>query len=88
MWRAGEVDLVDISDIFYFFPLGEGEGGVRGVRRGKGDWFFIENPRRGGGGSRIGPGGCLRRIGEFLCGGGQIFFFFRGRNVHQVEVEA
>ena len=25
--------LVDVSDIFYFFLLGEGEGGVRGAGR-------------------------------------------------------
>ena len=36
---------------------------------------FIENPRKGGGGSpggggAEGPGGCLRRIGEFGGGGG------------------
>ena len=39
--------LVDVSDIFYFFVVGEGEGGVRGARRGGGR-FYIENPRRGG----------------------------------------
>ena len=53
---------------------------------GRGDWSFIENPRRGGGGrpgGAEGLGGCLRRIGEFFGGGGLIFFF-RGRNVLQV----
>ena len=40
--------LADVSDIFNFFRLGEGEGGVRGRREGGGQ-FFIENPRRGGG---------------------------------------
>ena len=35
--------------------------------------------RRGG----EGPGGCLRRTGEFWGGGG-LNIFFRGRNVHQV----
>ena len=39
--------LVDVSDIFYFFLLGGGEGGVRGARR-RGGSVFIENPRRGG----------------------------------------
>ena len=49
-------------------------------RPGKGaSVFFIENSRGGGGGSARGrgpegPGGCLRRIGEFGGGGGQIFF--------------
>ena len=27
-------NLVDVSDIFYFFLLGEGEGGVQGAGRG------------------------------------------------------
>ena len=57
---------------FYFFLLGEGEGGIRGIGEGGGS-IFIENPRRGegvssGGEGAEGPGGCLRRIGEF--GGG------------------
>ena len=53
--------LVDISDIFYFFRLGGGEGGVRGDRGG--GQFFIEIP----------PGvgvSELRGIGE-----GNFFFF-------------
>ena len=33
-------------------------------------------------GGAEGPGGCLRRIGEFLRGGGAKSFF-RGRNVHR-----
>ena len=71
--------LVDVSDIFYFFLLGEGEGRVRGAR-GRGESVIIENPRRGGGGfpgwgGAEGPGGCLRRIREFLGGGGLIFIF-------------
>ena len=68
--------LVDVSDIFCFSLLGEGEGGVRGASRG-GEPFFIENPRRGGGfpGGAEGPGGCLWRIGEFGGGGAKFFFF-------------
>ena len=67
--------LVDVPDIFYFFLLGEGEGGVRGARKGGGDPFFIEHPRRGGvPAGAEGPGGCLRRIGEFGGGGLNIFF--------------
>ena len=72
---------MDVSDIFYFFLLGGGEGGVRGAGRGRGT-IFIENPRRGGGfpggwgprgeGPRgEGPGGCLWGIG----GGGAKYFF-------------
>ena len=32
--------LVDVSDIFYFSLLGEGEGGVRGARRKGGSIFY------------------------------------------------
>ena len=40
--------------------------------------------RRGGGVQEgEGPGGCLRRIGEFLGVGGALNFFLRARNVHQ-----
>ena len=82
---------MDVSDIFNFFLLGEGEGGVRGAGEGGGDRNFIQNPTTGGGGgSRTGgaegPGGCLRRIGDFFLGGGGAgakHFFFRGRNVHR-----
>ena len=34
-----KLHLVDVSDIFYFFLLGEGEGGVRGAGRGGGVGF-------------------------------------------------
>ena len=51
---------------------------------------MIENPRRGGvllggGGVAEGPGGSLRRIGEFGGGGGGggLNIFFRGRNVRE-----
>ena len=68
-----KLNLVDVSDIFYYFLLGEGQGGVRGAGRGGGA-VFIENPTREGGFSRTGgaegPGGCLRRIGFFVWGGG------------------
>ena len=50
------LNLVDVSDIFYFFLLGDGEGGVRGVRRG-------------GVSGRERQGGCLRRIGDSGAGG-------------------
>ena len=46
--------------------LREGEGGVRGDRRGGGR-FYIENPVPGGGGSF--QEGCLERIGKFWGGG-------------------
>ena len=48
------------------------------------DWFFIENPRRGGGvaRSRRGREGVCGELG-ILGGGGAKYFSFRGRNVHQ-----
>ena len=76
---------------YFLFLLGEGEGGVRGAGRGAdGDHrFLIENPRRGGSPAQEGaegPGGCLRRIGELGWGGAK-YFFFRGRNVHQIALK-
>ena len=41
---ARMVHLVDVSDIFYFFLVGEGEGGVRGARKGGGLFFLLEFP--------------------------------------------
>ena len=63
-------NLVDVSDIFIFFLLGEGEGGVRGARRRR-DWFLMENPRRGGG-SRRGRGRGAGRMSaaNWRLGGG------------------
>ena len=80
---------MDVSDIFYFFLLGEGEGGVRGGGEGGDFRFLLKIP---GGGS---PGGGLqegegKRGREGVCGesgnlrrGGGLNIFFRGRNVHQ-----
>ena len=48
--------VTKVSDIFYFFLLEGGEGGVRGARTGAGV-VFIENARGGGGGSQEGEGG-------------------------------
>ena len=66
-----EFTLVDVSDIFYFFLLGGGEGGVRGAGEVGGSFFFFfcENPGRGGAG-RQGAGRVCGRIGEFSFGGG------------------
>ena len=74
--------LVDVSDFFFFFPLGDGEGGVRGERRGGGLVFYWKSQEGGGFQEGEGPRGCLRRIGEFLGGGG-LNIFFRGQKVHQ-----
>ena len=80
--KSFEHILVDVSDIFYFFLLGGGEGGVRGEREGGGR-FFIENPggvsQEGGRGGGA-PGGCLP-AGNLRGGGLNIFF--RGRNSRQ-----
>ena len=81
--------LVDVSDTYFFSARGGGRGSPR--RQEVGGSIFIENPRRGGGVLQEGEGprgqegvcGKLRNWG----GGGPgclIFFFFRGRNVHQV----
>ena len=69
---------MDVSDIFYFLLLGEGEGGVRDAGRG-GGLVFIENARNGEGGfSRRGRGreGVCGELGNFSGGGGAKTFFF------------
>ena len=79
---------MDVSDLFFIFPLGGGgKRGFRGARRGGGGPFFIENPRRGGcfpGGAKW-PGLCLRRIGEF--GGGAKYFFFGAETSTKIGIE-
>ena len=68
---------------FLFFLLGEGKGESR-CRGWVGLFFLLKIPGGGEGFRRgEGPGGCLQRIGEFVFGGGDLNFFFRGRNVHQ-----
>ena len=80
------LNLADVSDIFYFFSA---RGGGRGSPRppgGGGVDFLLKIPEGGGspgGEGAEGPGGCLRRIGDF--GGGGAKYFFRGRNVHYVN---
>ena len=69
--------MVDVSDIFYFFLLWEGEGGVRGARSAGGVRCFSENPRRGGVFQRgRGRGAGRVELGNFLGGGGGLIFFF------------
>ena len=51
------LSLVDVSDNFYFFLLGGGEGGVRGAGRVGGGAIFDGKSKEGGGGSRVGGGG-------------------------------
>ena len=55
--------LVDVSDIFYFFPAWGGEGGVQGAGGVRVGFFFLKIPGGGkgfpGGGAAEGPGGCL-----------------------------
>ena len=84
----GDICSVGVSGYFLFFfcsGRGKGESEVQGGRGGV--QFFIENPRRGGGGSpgREGPRGregVCGKLGNFW--GGAKYFFFQGRNVHQV----
>ena len=62
-----------------FFLLREGEGGVRGARRG-GRGHFLLKILPGGGGFQEGEGPrgrgeCLQRIGKCWGGGLHIFFF-------------
>ena len=70
--------LVAVSDIFVFFCSGSGKGESEAPGRGGGRFFFffIENPRRTVGAE--GPGGCLRRIGEFGGGGAKYLNIFLG----------
>ena len=60
-----------------FSLLGEGKGGSPRRQGGGGLVFKLKIAGKGGGEfSRMGPGGCLRRTGEFLGGGGVNLFFF------------
>ena len=69
---------------FYFFRLGEAEGGARGAGKGWGGVrFFIENPTGGGPPGWEGPRGWEGVSSEFGIWGGGLNIFFRGRNVHQ-----
>ena len=63
---------MDVSDIFYFFCSGRGNGSPR--RQEGGGWigFLLKIWGGGvpGGGGAEGPGGCLQRNGDFGGGGG------------------
>ena len=62
-------------DIFYFFSARGGGGGSPRRQEGGGVHFLLKMPGGGGfPGGAEGPGGCLRRIGEFGRGGQNIFF--------------
>ena len=66
---------MDVSDIFYFFLLGEGKGGSEAPGGGGGDGTSLKIP--GGGGVREGAGG--RQAWEGVCGelgGGGLDIFF------------
>ena len=73
-----------------FFIFFSRRGRVKGESEAPGGgrvrfFLFFENPRRGGvpgGGGAKGPGGCLRRIGEF---GGKIFFWGPKRPPRQIS---
>ena len=76
-------NLVDVSDIFYFFCSGRGKGESEAPGGGGGIGFLLKIPR-GGGISRRGRGreGVCGELGYF-GGGGGLNIFFRARNVHQ-----
>ena len=63
---------MDVSDIFYFFLLGEGKGEFEAPGGGGAFHFSLKIPGAGSPGRRgdEGPGGRLRRIGELGGGGG------------------
>ena len=68
--RSALLHLVDVSDILYFFLLGEGEGGVRGARGG-GSGFSLKFQEGGFPGEEGGlPRGREGVRGEFGGGGG------------------
>ena len=82
---SDDLDLVDVSDIFYFF-FGRGRGMGESKAPGEGVPFFLLKipggvgvPRRREGEGEC-PGGCLR-----VNLGGGAKYFFRGRNSHQVD---
>ena len=60
---------MNISDLFYCFLLGGGQGEIRGARKGGIGFFFIENARRRV--SHHSGAGCLQGGG----GWGTVFFF-------------
>ena len=67
--------LVDVSDIFNFFCSGRGIGSYWKSQEREG-FQEGEGPR--------GREGVCGELGNFWGGAGGLFFFFRGRNVHQV----
>ena len=79
--------LVDVSDIFYFSLLGEGEGGVRGAREGGGN-FLLKMPG-GGSGFQEGPRGRQGACSESgnLGGGGLNIFFGAETSTKFIDME-
>ena len=68
---------MDVSDIFYFFRLGEGKGESEAPGWGRGSVFFIENPRRGvlpGKGGGRGEAAGRVSVGNWVVGGAKYFF--------------
>ena len=69
------INLVDVSDILYFFLAGEGEGGVRGAGRG-GVIGSIFNLRSQKGGRGRGAGRVSAANSGMGGGGGGLNIFF------------
>ena len=88
------LNLVDVSDIFYFFCSGKGESEAPG--RGRGSVFLLKIPgERGGGPPRRGGGGLPGEGGgprglEGVCtefgGGGARYFFSAPKKKNQVKI--
>ena len=87
-------NLVDVSDIFYFFFIFSAPGRqrkVRGDREGGGSVFLLKIPGGGVSHERVGGGEGATRVsagnlGEL--GEGGVNIFFRGRNARQDKASA
>ena len=68
---------MDVSNIFYFFLLEGGEGGVRGAGRGGKFGFLLKSQERGGGlqEGRGGRGAGRVSAANWGWGGGAKYFF-------------
>ena len=70
---------MDVSDIFKFFLLGDGEGPLESeAPRGGGASIFIENPRRGVSGRERGRGAGRVSAANWGIGGRGAKYFFSG----------
>ena len=73
------LDLLDVSDIYNFFPLGGGKGSPR-RQDGGGLAFSLKIPRGGVSQEREGVDRGARRVCAGNLVGGGVFFFFGAEN--------